>query len=111
MRLNDYTDAAADFDKSIQLMPTDRPSRIGRGITSLWLGQPQAAIDDLSFAIDTSTSPDRSTAWAYRARGLARARLGLSTDAVSDYTAYLSLSPDASDRAQVEGWIADLSTP
>jgi len=110
VRLNDYTDAAADFDKSIQLMPNDRPSRVGRGIANLWLGQPQAAIDDLSFAIDTGSAPDKSTAWAYRARGLARAKLGFTTEAVSDYTAYLALSPDASDRGQVEGWITDLSS-
>jgi tetratricopeptide (TPR) repeat protein len=109
VRLNDFTDAAADFDRSIQLMPNDRPSRIGRGIANLWLGQAQAAIDDLSVAIDTGKSPDRSTGWAYRARGLARASLGLSTDAVSDYMAYLGLTPDAADRPQVEGWIADLS--
>jgi regulator of sirC expression with transglutaminase-like and TPR domain len=58
--------------------------------------------------IDTGKSPDRSTAWAYRARGLAHASLGLTTDAVSDYKAYLALTPDATDRSQVEGWIADL---
>jgi tetratricopeptide (TPR) repeat protein len=109
VRLNNYADAATDFDKSIQLMPNDRPSRIGRGIANLWLGQARAAIDDLSFAIDNGKSSDRSTAWAYRARGLARASLGLSTAAVSDYGAYLSLTPDAADRAQVEGWIAELS--
>jgi tetratricopeptide (TPR) repeat protein len=108
VRLNDYGEAAADFDKSIQLMPTDRPSRVGRGIANLWLGQPRPAIDDLSFVIDTGKSPDRSTAWAYRARGLARASLGLVTDAVSDYKAYLDLTPEATDRSQVEGWIADL---
>jgi regulator of sirC expression with transglutaminase-like and TPR domain len=75
----------------------------------LWLGDGQAALDDLSFAIDTSKSPDRVTAWAYRARGLARASLGQSADAVADYKAYLALTPEAADRAQVEGWIADLS--
>ncbi|MBV9170991.1 MAG: tetratricopeptide repeat protein [Chloroflexi bacterium] len=110
IRMNDFSDAAADFDQAIQLMPNDRPSRVGRGIAHLWLGDAQAALDDLNFAIDKSPSPDRVTAWAYRARGLARTTLGDSSDAVSDYKAYLALVPDASDRTQVEGWIADLST-
>lgn len=109
IRLEDYPDAVADFDRSIQLMPQDRPSRVGRGIAELWLGNAQSAVDDLSFAIDNSKTPDKITAWAYRARGLARAALGASHDAVTDYQAYLDLSPDASDRAQVEGWITDLS--
>jgi regulator of sirC expression with transglutaminase-like and TPR domain len=91
-------------------MPKDRPSRVGRGIAYLWLGQAEEATVDLSFAIDSSPPiPDRVTAWAYRARGLAQAALGDSSAAVADYTAYLSLSPDAADRGQVEGWIADLS--
>jgi Tetratricopeptide repeat len=110
IRMNDYADAAADFDKAIQLMPQDRPSRVGRGIAHLWLGDAQAALDDLTFAIDTGKSPDRVSAWAYRARGLARSTLGDANDAASDYKAYLALVPDASDRSQVEGWITDLSS-
>jgi tetratricopeptide (TPR) repeat protein len=110
IRLNDYADAAADFDQAIQLMPQDRPSRVGRGIAHLWLGDAQSAMDDLNFAIDQSKTPDRVTAWAYRARGLARSTLGDSSEAVSDYKAYLALVPDAADRAQVEGWINDLSS-
>jgi tetratricopeptide repeat protein len=110
IRLKDYADAAADFDQAIQIMPDDRPSRVGRGIAHLWLGDVGAALDDLNFAIDKSKSPDRISAWAYRARGLTRTSLGDSADAISDYQAYLTLTPDASDRAQVEGWIADLST-
>jgi tetratricopeptide (TPR) repeat protein len=109
IRLNNFADALVDFDQSIGLMPQDRPSRIGRGIAHLWLGQAQAAVDDLSFVIDASQSPDRTTAWAYRARGLARVKLGEPQDAVADYQAYLSLSPDAPDRAQIEAWIADLT--
>jgi tetratricopeptide (TPR) repeat protein len=109
VRLNDFAGALADFSRSIDMMPQDRPSHVGRGIAYLWLGQQQQAIDDLSEAIDTATTPDTVSAWAYRARGLARAGLGQSEAAVADYQAYLSLSPDATDRAQVEGWIADLS--
>jgi tetratricopeptide (TPR) repeat protein len=109
IRLNRFSDAVVDFNRSIDLMPEDRPSRVGRGIANLWLGRASAAIDDLSFAISTAQAPDRSSAWAYRARGLAHASLGEPDDAVADYKAYLALSPNASDRNQVEGWIAELS--
>jgi tetratricopeptide (TPR) repeat protein len=109
VHLNDFAGAVADFDRSIQLMPQDRPSRVGRGIAHLWLGQPALAIDDLSMAIDAASSPDAVSAWAYRARGLAYASLGQSDKAVSDYQSYLTLSPDAPDRAQIQSWITDLS--
>jgi tetratricopeptide (TPR) repeat protein len=109
IRLQDYTDALTDFDRSIALMPQDRPSRVGRGIARLWLGETQSAIDDLSVAIERTPTADRVAAWAYRARGLAFANLGQSQAAIADYRAYLELSPGAADRAQVEGWIADLS--
>jgi tetratricopeptide (TPR) repeat protein len=109
IRLNDLLGALSDFDRSVELMPQDRPSRVGRGIARLWLGQAQLAVEDLSVAIDSVSKADRVSAWAYRARGLARASLGQSADAVADYQAYLALTPDAADRAQVEGWIADLS--
>jgi tetratricopeptide (TPR) repeat protein len=109
IRMNNFGDALADFDRSLELMPRDRPSRVGRGIAHLWLGQAQAAADDLSLAIDGNATPDRVTAWAYRARGIAQATLGLSDAAIADYKAYLALAPDAADRAQIEGWISDLS--
>jgi tetratricopeptide (TPR) repeat protein len=109
VRLNDFNGALSDFDRSLQLMPQDRPSYVGRGIAELWLGQPELAIADLSSAIDAVAQPDNVSAWAYRARGVARASLGQSENAIADYQAYLGLSPAATDRQQVEGWIADLS--
>jgi hypothetical protein len=109
IRLEHFEDAAIDFSRSIELMPQDRASRVGRGIARLWLGESQAAVEDLSFAIDATTTPDRITAWAYRARGLAHAALGDSDGAVSDYRTYLSLSPEANDRALVENWISELT--
>ena len=109
IRLQDYADAMTDFDRSIALMPKDRPSRVGRGIARLWLGDATGAIDDLSVAIDGAQPADRVSAWAFRARGLAHANLGQTQEARADYTSYLDLSPTATDRAQVEGWIAALS--
>jgi tetratricopeptide (TPR) repeat protein len=108
VRLNNFEDALADFNRSIEFMPLDRPSRVGRGIARLWLGQPQVAMEDLSLVIDSEQPPDRVTAWAHRARGLAHAALGEGKDAVVDYVAYLQLFPDAADRAQVQDWIAEI---
>ena len=51
----------------------------------------------------------RSTAFAYRGRGTANAALNRSEQAVADYQSYLALVPDAPDRAEVEGWIEDLT--
>ena len=90
-------------------MPNDRASRVGRGITNLWLGDAQSAVDDLSAAIGGTTAPDNVTAWAHRARGLAYARLGQAQDAVADYEQYLALSPGATDRDEVAAWIAALT--
>jgi Tetratricopeptide repeat len=109
VRLDQFDAAVSDFTQSLELMPQDRASRVGRGVARLWVGDAQGSIDDLSAAIDATPTPDRIAAWAYRARGLARASLGQSDSAVTDYKAYLSLSPTATDRSQVEGWIADLS--
>jgi tetratricopeptide (TPR) repeat protein len=110
IRMQDYADAMTDFNKSLELMPKDRPSRVGRGIAELWLDNPQAAVDDLTNAISAAPTPDRISAWAFRARGLAYASLGQSDNAVSDYNQYLTLTPNAPDHDQVTGWIADLSS-
>jgi tetratricopeptide (TPR) repeat protein len=109
IRLQEYDAAIADFSKSIELLPKDRASRVGRGVAELWSGDPTSAIGDLSNAIDASTTPDRITAWAHRARGVAEASLNQPDKAIADYQAYLALDPNATDRAQVEGWISDLS--
>lgn len=107
--LKQYAAAIDDFNHSIDLMPDDLASRVGRGVGNLWNGDPQSALPDLSYAIDHSTGPDRLTAFAYRARGTAEAALNQSAQAVTDYQAYLAILPDAPDRSQVEAWIADLS--
>jgi tetratricopeptide (TPR) repeat protein len=109
VRLNQYDVAIADFTRSIELMPNDRASRVGRGIANLWLGDAQSAVDDLSAAIDASTAPDTVAAWAHRGRGLAYAKLGLAQDAIADYQEYLAQSPTATDRDQVAAWIAALT--
>jgi tetratricopeptide (TPR) repeat protein len=107
--LHQYAAAIDDFNRSIDLMPTDRASRVSRGVALLWNGDPQSAITDLSFAIDNATDNDRLTAFAHRARATAEATLHEPTEAIEDYQAYLAMASDAPDRSQVERWIADLS--
>lgn len=108
LRLQRYDEAIADYSRALALMPGDRASLVGRGAAQLWKGAWTDAIADLSAVIDDGRPPDRWTAWAYRGRGVARAALGLSSEAIADYRAYLNLAPDAPDRADVERWIAEL---
>ena len=107
--LTQYDAAIQDFSRSIVLMPDDRAAYVGRGIGLLWKGDADAAVTDFTFAIDHTTNPDRITAFAYRGRGTANAALNRSEQAVADYQSYLALVPDAPDRAEVEGWIEDLT--
>lgn len=109
IRLQQWDAAVADFNRSIELMPKDRASFVGRGIAELWNGDAPSAINDLSVAIDANGSPDRITAWAHRARGVAHANLNQNQDAIADYQAYLALTPNAPDRSDVQAWISDLS--
>jgi regulator of sirC expression with transglutaminase-like and TPR domain len=76
----------------------------------LWKDAYQAAAADATSVIDAPVRADQLTAWAFRARGVARANLGQLQSATSDYQAYLSLWPEAPDRKTIEGWIQDLST-
>jgi tetratricopeptide (TPR) repeat protein len=108
VHLGQYDNAIADFSQALDLMPGHRPSLVGRGAARLWTNDLTGALDDLSAVADADGPPDRWTAQALRARGLAHAGLDQRDQAISDYQAYLALTPDATDRAQVEGWIAAL---
>jgi hypothetical protein len=93
----------------LALLPGDRPSLIGRGVALLWKESWQAAAADATSVIDAPVRPDPLTAWAYRARGVARASLGQLGPASADYQAYLSLAPQAPDRPTIERWIEELN--
>lgn len=108
LRLGQYDSAVDDYTQSLTLAPSDRASLLGRGVAYLWKGQWQQSVDDASAVINSSAQSDQMTAWAYRARGLAYAGLHQPNSAIADYQAYLTLSPNASDRAVVQGWIASL---
>jgi tetratricopeptide (TPR) repeat protein len=109
VRLRRFDAAIADYNKALELQPGDRASQLGRGVALLWKEQWQPAISDLSDTIQSAQSPDLLSAWALRARGVARAASGQGAAAVADYRGYLQLVPNASDRKEVESWIADLN--
>jgi hypothetical protein len=109
VRLGRYDPAIADYNKALELQPGDRASQLGRGVALLWKEQWQPAIADLSGAIQSAQAPDLLSAWALRARGVARAASGQATGAIADYRGYLQLVPNASDRQEVESWIAELN--
>jgi tetratricopeptide (TPR) repeat protein len=103
-----YDPAIADYSKALDLIPGNRPSLVGRGVANIWEQNWSLALDDLAQVVDSPAPPDQWTALAHRARGLAYAGLDRPDQAIAEYQAYLNLRPDADDRAQVEGWIADL---
>lgn len=109
MHLNQYDAAIADFNRALELAPDDRASMVGRGVARLWKDDWQTAIADVTPIIEAPGPGDQLTAWALRARGIARAALGLTEPALADYRGYLALAPQATDRATVEQWIAELS--
>ena len=109
MRLDEFDAAIADYNGALALLPGDRPSLIGRGVAWLWKESWQAAAADATSVIDAPVRPDPLTAWAYRARGVARASLGQLGPATSDYQSYLSLAPQAPDRPTIERWIEELN--
>jgi tetratricopeptide (TPR) repeat protein len=104
-----YDAAIFDYSLALELQPDDRASLAGRGIALLWKEEWEPAIADLSRVIQETQVPDPPATWAYRGRGIARAALGQAAGAIEDYRTYLSLVPTASDRAVVDGWIADLT--
>jgi len=108
LRLGQYDGAIDDYNQALAITPNDRSVLVGRGVANLWKGEWNQAIGDETTVINAASTADQITAWAYRARGLAYAGLHQSANAIADYQAYLNLSPNASDRAEVQTWITSL---
>lgn len=108
-RIDQYDEAIEDYTKALELMPQHRASLLGRGIARIWNEQWDLAIQDLSAVLDADAPQDDAiAASAHRARGVLNAVKGHSMEAIADYEAYLSIMPDAQDRADVEKWIEQL---
>lgn len=108
VRLGRYDEAIEDYTKALELMPEHRASMLGRGVARLWKEQWESSWSDLTAVLDSGGDLDTLDAWAHRARGVAHAATGRPGEAIADYEAYLSMVPEASDRAEVEGWISQL---
>jgi hypothetical protein len=116
-RLGRYEASLRDYATALASAPDDRVFRIGYGAALLWLEDWEVASTEFSRIITQGLLPDgglgspqdRPQAWAYRGRGIARSALGEFDAAVADYRAYLALSPNVNDRAEVEQWIAALT--
>jgi tetratricopeptide (TPR) repeat protein len=109
IRLGQYDDAVRDYTRALDLRPGDRASMVGRGVAYLWKQSWQQAIAELTPVIQATSVPDAPAAWAFRARGFARASLGQRGLAVADLREYLTIAPEATDRAEVDAMIAELT--
>lgn len=88
-RMRAFERAIADFDRVVELEPTNVEAFIARGGTYCELGQYGRAIADLDRAIQLA--PRSSD--AFQKRALARARSGQERSAMDDYTSAVRLNP------------------
>jgi len=68
----------------------------------------QAFADQAKALYTTALELDPRSTAAYYHRGDAYRQKGLKAEAIADMESYLKLAPNASNRAQVEGWIREL---
>lgn len=109
VRMGSFDRAIADYNQALALMPGNRASHLGRAIARMWKGDWARSLEDLDFIINQSSSPDRITVWAYRARGVAHAMQGQTLAAIKDYRSYLSTISTPAEIFQIQRWITDLA--
>ena len=104
-----WDQALSDFDKAIELDAQDAAAYSYRGEAYRQKGNLDQAFANQAKALYTTALEldPRSTA-AYYHRGDADRQKGLKAEAIADMESYLKLAPNASNRAQVEGWIREL---
>jgi tetratricopeptide (TPR) repeat protein len=91
--------AVAAYDAALAIRPDYAQAHRGRVEALLKLERYREAVR----ALDQYEPKARPSAWLYRTRGLARAKLGNEKEAVDDYTRALLLTPDAATYV-LRGW-------
>ncbi|HEY2456070.1 MAG TPA: hypothetical protein VGI13_02115 [Candidatus Acidoferrum sp.] len=95
-------EALADYDRVIELVPSDLSARVARGQVLVELSQPQMAIEDLEFALELNNAvPNaRDKSWsvtqAYTRNGLgaASSALGEYSKAFEQFSLSIDLQPE-----------------
>ncbi len=100
----DFSQAISNYDQAVTVDPNFSAAYQNRGLTYQQIGNTDQALADISKAIELSPT----FALAYRNRAEIQRSLGNATAASYDLQVYLSLIPNAPDRAQVEAVIAEL---
>jgi tetratricopeptide (TPR) repeat protein len=88
-RLGRYEQASADFDRLIQLDPTDAWALVRRGMAFLELGRHEQAVADFGRALEL----DATDLGALSGRGEAYRRLGRHQEALADLGRAIELDP------------------
>ena len=95
----DLVAALTDCDMALKLMPTNLDVRETRGFIYLKLGDPAIAIVEYSAVLDV----DPNRAFALFGRGLARRKMGLTSEGNADQAAARALDPSIETRFSVHG--------
>ncbi|RMF35185.1 MAG: tetratricopeptide repeat protein [Chloroflexi bacterium] len=98
-------EAIAEYREALRVDPDNAGIHVDLGIAYAQQNRLDDAIAEWQQALQIN--PDH--AFAHYNLGVAYANLGRAAEAVAEFQAYLRLRPDASNRAQVEQLIAELS--
>jgi tetratricopeptide (TPR) repeat protein len=100
-RRQKYAEAVADYDAALRVDPGYAPAHLWRADAELELGNAAEVVASLDEYLKRGGRP---RAEVYRARGLARARLGDYEGAIPDYTLALEMRPDDAGTRSARGW-------
>lgn len=102
--LGDFDAALTDYDQALAINPEDAAVYYNRALNYVAMGDPAAALADLGRAIEIAPTFGP----AYRTRADLQLAAGNTAAAALDLQIYITLIPNAPDRAEVEAKIAEL---
>jgi tetratricopeptide (TPR) repeat protein len=97
-RRRQYADAVAAYDAALKIDPGLTRAHLGRADAELELGHYKEALASLDAYLKKGGRPRVEV---YRARGLARAKLGRHAEAIDDYSRALESNPKDEERASL----------